>query len=43
MRLSRRWWEQPTLYLLRIRAGHTAAERGEETGAEESEAEGDGE
>ena len=28
MRLSRRWWEQPALDVLGIRAGHTAAEGG---------------
>ena len=25
MRLSRRWWEQPALYILGIMAGHAAA------------------
>ena len=36
MRLSRRWWEQPELDILGIRAGHAAAEGGEEPGTEES-------
>ena len=27
MRLSRRWWEQPTPDILGIRAGHAAVER----------------
>ena len=29
--LSRRWWEQPTLDILGIRAGNTSAEVGRET------------
>ena len=36
MRLSRRWWEQPTLDILGIRAGHAAAEVEGETETEES-------
>ena len=43
LRLSRRRWEQPALDILGIRAGHAAAEGGEETGMEESAAEGEGE
>ena len=34
-RLSRRWWEQTTLYILGIIMGHAVAEMGEETGMEE--------
>ena len=34
MRLSRKWWEQPTLYTTGIRAGKAATEGGEETGVE---------
>ena len=30
LQLSRRWWEQPTLDILGIREGYTAAEMGEE-------------
>ena len=41
LRLSREWWEQPTLNILRIRAGHAAAEGREDTGTEESEGEGE--
>ena len=40
MRPSRQWWEQPALYIMRIRTGQAAAEAGEETGVEELEAEG---
>ena len=43
MHLSRRWWEQPALDILGIRAGHVAVEGEEEMGAEELEAEGEGE
>ena len=32
MRLSRRWWEQPSLDIMGIRAGKVAAEGEEETG-----------
>ena len=28
MRLSRRWWEQPALYTMGIRAGEVAVEKG---------------
>ena len=41
MRLSRQWWEQPTLYTMGIRAVHVAAKGGEETGTEKSEGEGE--
>ena len=41
LRLSRQWWEQPTLYTLGIRAVHVVAKGGEETGTEESEGEGE--
>ena len=41
LRFSRQWWEQPTLNILRIRAGHAAAEGREDTGTEESEGEGE--
>ena len=40
MRLSRRWWNQPTLDIMRIRTGQAATEAREETGLEELEAEG---
>ena len=40
MQLLRRWWEHHSLDILGIRAGHAAAEMGEETGMEESEGEG---
>ena len=43
MRLSMRWWENTALDILGNRAGYAAAEGGEETGAEESESEGEGE
>ena len=42
MRLSRRWRENPTLYIMGIRAGQASAEEGgEEMGVEELEAEGE--
>ena len=43
LRRSRQWWEQPTLYILGIRAGHVSVKVGGETGTEESEVEVDGE
>ena len=42
LRLSRKWWEQPALDILGIRAGHAASEEGEETGTDESEGEEEG-
>ena len=41
LRLSMKWWEQPDLDILGIRAGNAVAEVGGETGMEESEGEGD--
>ena len=35
LRLSRRWWYQPALDILGIRAGYAIVEEGEETGTEE--------
>ena len=43
MRLSRQWWEKPTLDILWIIVEHAAAEVGTGTGTEESEVEGEGE
>ena len=39
LRLSRKWWEQPVLDILRIRTGHAEAEGGEDMGTEELEEE----
>ena len=41
LHLYRRWWEQPVLDILGIRAGNAAAEGGGEMGTEESEGEGE--
>ena len=35
MQLSQRWWDYTTIYILRIRAAHAAADMGEEMGTEE--------
>ena len=39
MQLSRRWWDQPPMYVLGIRAGRAAEEMGEKRGMEELEGE----
>ena len=36
LRLYMRWWEQPAVYILEIKAGHAEAEGGQEMGNEES-------
>ena len=41
LRLSRRWWEQPALDILGIRAGYAASEGMDKMGTEESEGEGE--
>ena len=41
MRLSRRWCEQLSLDKMGIRAGHADVKRGEETGEEEVDVEGE--
>ena len=41
IRLSGRWWEQPTLNILGIRAEHAEVERGEEKRMEETEVDRD--